>query len=161
MTSKQKANAMRFKKAIAEAKKLRKKNPKLTQAQAVKQAWAILYKGGKVTGTKTKKVSKKTTKKKASKRAVRKVTGTHTDKQSHNVRINVVSGLTKISGFANKAKYYIDYKLNGYKKIEYFDKLPKDKYKGSDRIIYVTRLTDDGTSLIPLKNFKTNKFLKK
>jgi hypothetical protein len=48
MTAKQKANALRFKKAIAEAKKLRKKNPKLTQAQAVKQAWAILYKGGKV-----------------------------------------------------------------------------------------------------------------
>ena len=31
MTAKQKANAQRFKKAIAEAKKLRSKNPKLTQ----------------------------------------------------------------------------------------------------------------------------------
>jgi hypothetical protein len=48
MTAKQKANALRFKKAIAEAKKLRAKNPKLSQAQAVKQAWAILYKGGNV-----------------------------------------------------------------------------------------------------------------
>ena len=41
MTAKQKANRERFKKVVAEAKKLRKKNPKLTQAQAVKQAWAI------------------------------------------------------------------------------------------------------------------------
>jgi len=51
MTAKQKANRERFKKVVAEAKKLRKKNPKLTQAQAVKQAWAIMYgKGKKVAG---------------------------------------------------------------------------------------------------------------
>jgi hypothetical protein len=43
MTAKQKANQARFKKVVAEAKKLRKKNPKLTQAQAVKQAWAMTY----------------------------------------------------------------------------------------------------------------------
>jgi hypothetical protein len=43
MTAKQKANQARFKKVVAEAKKLRTKNPKLTQAQAVKQAWAISY----------------------------------------------------------------------------------------------------------------------
>lgn len=43
MTAKQKANRERFKKVVAEAAKLRKKNPKLTQAQAVKQAWAISY----------------------------------------------------------------------------------------------------------------------
>lgn len=43
MTAKQKAARARFKSAIAEAKKLRAKNPKLSQAQAVKQAWAILY----------------------------------------------------------------------------------------------------------------------
>jgi hypothetical protein len=48
MTAKQKANRERFKKVVAEAKKLRAKNPKLTQPQAVKQAWAILYKGGKM-----------------------------------------------------------------------------------------------------------------
>jgi hypothetical protein len=42
MTAKQKAARARFKSAIAEAKKLRAKNPKLSQAQAVKQAWAIL-----------------------------------------------------------------------------------------------------------------------
>jgi hypothetical protein len=43
MTAKQKANQARFKKVVAEAKKLRKKNPKLTQAQAVKEAWAMTY----------------------------------------------------------------------------------------------------------------------
>jgi len=41
MTAKQKANQLRFKKVVAEAKKLRAKNPKLTQAQAVKKAWAV------------------------------------------------------------------------------------------------------------------------
>lgn len=43
MTAKQRAARARFKAVVAEAKKLRKKNPKLTQAQAVKQAWAISY----------------------------------------------------------------------------------------------------------------------
>ena len=43
MTAKQRAARARFKAVVAEAKKLRKKNPKLTQAQAVKQAWAIDY----------------------------------------------------------------------------------------------------------------------
>lgn len=43
MTAKQKANRERFKSAIAEAAKIRAKNPKLTQAEAVKKAWAIIY----------------------------------------------------------------------------------------------------------------------
>jgi len=43
MTAKQRAARAKFKAVVAEAKKLRKKNPKLTQAQAVKQAWAISY----------------------------------------------------------------------------------------------------------------------
>lgn len=92
MTAKQKANAMRFKKAIAEAKKLRKKNPKLTQAQAVKQAWAILYKTGKVSAVKT------ATKKPARKKATAK--SYHKDTKSHNVRISVVSGIGKAGDYA-------------------------------------------------------------
>jgi hypothetical protein len=48
MTAKQRAARAKFKAVVAEAKKLRKKNPKLTQAQAVKQAFAISYsKAGK------------------------------------------------------------------------------------------------------------------
>lgn len=48
MTAKQRAARAKFKAVVAEAKKLRKKNPSLTQAQAVKQAWAISYsKAGK------------------------------------------------------------------------------------------------------------------
>ena len=43
MTVKQRQARAKFKAAIKEAGKLRKKNPKLTQAEAVKQAWAILY----------------------------------------------------------------------------------------------------------------------
>lgn len=90
MTAKQKANAQRFKKAIAEAKKLRKKNPKLTQAQAVKQAWAILYKTGKVAGAK-KTATKKPVRKKSTAKSY------HKDTKSHNVRINVISGVKSIS----------------------------------------------------------------
>ena len=52
MTKAQKENRERFKKVQAEAKKLRKKNPKLTHIESVKQAWAIDY-------SKKKKPSKK------------------------------------------------------------------------------------------------------
>lgn len=86
MTAAQKKNVERFKKAAAEAKKLRKKNPKLTQAQAVKQAFAILYKTGKVAGAK-KTATKKTARKKATAKSY------HKDTKSHNVRISVVSGV--------------------------------------------------------------------
>lgn len=86
MTAAQQKSRERFKKAIAEAKKLRKKNPKLSQAQAVKQAWAILYSSGKVSGVK---------KKAAKKAAVSK----HKDTKSHNVNIKVVSGVKKVSGY--------------------------------------------------------------
>jgi len=68
MTAKQKANQARFKAVAAEAKKLRKKNPSLSQAQAVKQAWAIMY--GK-----------------------KRIGENHKDTKSHNVNIRVVSGL--------------------------------------------------------------------
>jgi len=52
-TAKQIQARKRFKEVAAEAKKLRAKNPKLSQAQAVKQAWTIEYSvAGK---TKTKK----------------------------------------------------------------------------------------------------------
>jgi hypothetical protein len=44
MTEKQKAARARFKAVQAEAKKLRRQKPGLSQAQAVKQAWAIMSK---------------------------------------------------------------------------------------------------------------------
>lgn len=93
MTLGLKKNAERFKKAIAEAKKLRKKNPNLTQPQAVKQAYAILYKTGKVTGTK-----KTTTKKRSVKKSAAK--SYHKDTKSHNVRISVVSGIGAAGDYA-------------------------------------------------------------
>jgi hypothetical protein len=63
MTVKQKAARAKFKMAIAETKKLRAKNPKLSQAQALKQAFAILY--GKSATKKVGAVKKKTAVKKA------------------------------------------------------------------------------------------------
>jgi hypothetical protein len=69
MTAKQKAAREKFKKVVAEAGKLRKKNPSLTQAQAVKQAWAISYsKDGetkKVGAVKKKSAPKKSAPKKS------------------------------------------------------------------------------------------------
>lgn len=123
MTAKQKAARAKFKAVVKEAAKLRKKNPKLTQAQAVKQAFAISYskksKGKKVgaasrqTGTSETKRDKQRKakppgKRKASVYAQRefyyeyrknrtdkpgKLTGTHKDTKSHNVNIRVVSGI--------------------------------------------------------------------
>ena len=115
MTAKQKAARERFKKVVAEAGKLRKKNPKLTQAQAVKQAFAMQKKVGAIKiiekgeskSSKAKAVyqqvrTKKGTfkglkkvgalpKKKAS--ASKRITDIHKDSKSHNVNIRVLSGI--------------------------------------------------------------------
>lgn len=88
MTAKQKAARAKFKAIVKEAGKLRKKNPKLTQTEAVKQAWAISY-GKKRTGVGAVK-KKAATKVKATKR---KTTEQHTDTKSHNVNIRVISGV--------------------------------------------------------------------
>lgn len=94
MTAKQKANQARFKKVVAEAKKLRKKNPKLTQAQAVKQAWAITYSKKKVSGYgKASKVGAVKKKSAPKKKAAKKSSSYHKDTKSHNVNIRVMSGV--------------------------------------------------------------------
>ena len=62
MTAKQKAAREKFKKAVTDAQKLRKSNPKLTQAQALKQAFAANKKVGAV---KKKAVPKKAALKKS------------------------------------------------------------------------------------------------
>jgi len=96
MTAKQRAARAKFKAVVAEAKKLRKKNPKLTQAQAVKQAFAISYgkKRAEVRAVKKKAARKKKaapTKVKAKKS--KRTSEMHTDTKSHNVNIRVVSGI--------------------------------------------------------------------
>lgn len=133
MTAKQKAAREKFKKVVAEAAKLRKKNPKLTQAQAVKQAFAISYsKAGK---SKVGAVKKKAAPKK--KAAAKKVTGSHKDTKSHNVNIKVVSGTKKkVGDYWNRDVLYKDakgpkstgkgdYKTSRNKngKFEYFSKI--------------------------------------
>lgn len=74
---------------------------------------------------------------------------------------HMLGRLTKIMGSVS-GKYYINYTTDsGYKKMEFFNKLPKGYYKGMDRIIYVTRLTNHGTSLIPVKLSNNDKDVKK
>jgi len=102
MTPAQKKNVARFKAAAVEAKKIRAKDPKITQAEAVKKAFAKLY-GVKKTATK-KTVAKKTVAKK--KPARKKVGEYHKDQKSHNVNIRVVSGVKRVGalpvGFTGK-----------------------------------------------------------
>lgn len=99
MTAKQRAARAKFKAVVAEAKKLRKKNPKLTQAQAVKQAWAMSYskKKDKVGAVKKKTVRKKKSATKVKAKKSKKTSEMHTDTKSHNVNIRVISGLDKIN----------------------------------------------------------------
>lgn len=99
--------------------------------------------------------------KKAKKETASKAKSYHKDTKSHNVNIRVVSGLSKITGIPHKGKYYIDYKKNGVSYIDYFDKLPNGYYKGMDRVLYKSMLTDYGTTLVPIRNVKTGKPVKK
>ena len=97
MTAAQKKAQARFKAAVAEAKKLRKKNPKLSQSEALKQAFAIEYKkerSGKRIAGPAKKSAKKAAPKKAARKAA-KPCERHTDTKSHNVNIRVMSGVLK------------------------------------------------------------------
>jgi hypothetical protein len=83
MTPAQKKNVERFKAAAAEAKKIRAKDPKLSQAEAVKKAFAKLY-----------GVSSS-----AKKKAPAKASGSsHKDTKSQNVNIRVMSGTKKRVG---------------------------------------------------------------
>jgi len=92
MTAKQKAARAKFKAVVKEAGKLRKKNPSLTQAEAVKQAWAISY-GKKRAGV---GAVKKATPTKVKAKKGKRTSEMHTDTKSHNVNIRVVSGIGAI-----------------------------------------------------------------
>lgn len=158
MTAKQKAARAKFKAIVKEASKLRKKNPSLTQAQAVKQAWAISY-GKKRAGV---GATKKATSTKVKAKKGKRTSEMHTDTKSHNVNIRVMSGLSKITGTPHKSKYFIKYKIDNIQRMEYFDKLPKDRYVSpSERIVYLMRNTDNGTALVPLRFTKNDLFVKK
>jgi hypothetical protein len=61
----------------------------------------------------------------------------------------------------NTGKYYIEFMEGGIERTIVFEKLPANRYKGKNGIIYVTRFTDSGTALIPLMNIKTNLPVKK
>lgn len=176
MTQAQKVAKEKFKKAIEYRKKT---------GASLKEAFAHIY--GKKVGVIKKKVApkkkaapkkkiaskkvaaikiiekgeSKSTKAKATYQQVRTKKGTYKGLKKVG-NINVISGLKKIVGIPHRAKYYISYTTdNGIKKVEYFEKLPIGRYKGMDRVIYLTRLTNNGTSLIPVKLTSTDKELKK
>jgi aconitate hydratase len=91
MTVKQKAARAKFKMAIAETKKLRAKNPKLSQAQALKQAFAILYSKDK-TVKKVGAIKKKSAVKKAAPKkrtAAKKISEKAILNKIHTVKKNV------------------------------------------------------------------------
>lgn len=92
MTAKQKAARAKFKAVVKEAGKLRKKNPSLTQAEAVKQAWAISYSKKRAGVGAVKKATPTKVKAKKGKRT----SEMHTDTKSHNVNIRVMSGIGAI-----------------------------------------------------------------
>ncbi len=134
MTAAQNKARERFKAAVKEAAKLRKANPKLSQADAVKQAFAQLYgkkkTGKKVgdftrSGTKVKDKTGKTRFKKpdysvsrtaegtykkwtkvgaAPKKSAIKKPSSHSDSKSHNVNIRVMSGINGVLEDAQKRK---------------------------------------------------------
>lgn len=126
MTTKQKKARELFKKVIAEAKKLRSKNKKLSQPQAVKQAWAI-FKSKKIAGSEK-----------------------HNDTKSHNVRIKVVSGfdMYKIRDTFEKDINSILNKIESYKQRLHNPNIPKNK---AERIFLKRMITHEKQTLIVLK----------
>lgn len=112
MTPKQKANQARFKKVMAEAKKLRAKNKTLTQAQAVKQAWSIMYsKGGKAGAIKIlEKGESKSTKPKAYYLQQRTKTGAFKGRKKISGTDKVyIEFLNKDKGFIKDKKFFDTY----------------------------------------------------
>jgi hypothetical protein len=95
MTVKQKAARAKFKMAIAETKKLRAKNPKLSQAQALKQAFAILYSKDK-TVKKVGAVKKKAAVKKAAPKKIASVKKAAPKKRTATKKISEKAILNKI-----------------------------------------------------------------
>jgi hypothetical protein len=132
MTTAQKKNVERFKKAATEAKKLRAKNPKLSQAQAVKEAFAILYKGGKISAVKPAKKATVTVKKKKP-----IADNSHRDNKSHNVNIRVMSGVKihSVRGLKNSIS-----ELESWQKI--LDKL-RNEYASEKRAQYKKSIRED------------------
>jgi hypothetical protein len=138
MTKAQKENRERFKKVQAEAKKLRKKNPKLTHIEAVKQAWAIDYSKKKKPAKKKiaeiGKAKKSAPKKKAApkkKTSTKKTVSTHKDTKSHNVNIRVMSGINKMVGYLRREYIAVFHLPNGTAENEIFTATSLKEAKGA------------------------------
>jgi len=152
-TAKQKANRERFKKVMAEAKKLRAKNSKLSQAEAVKKAWAISYnKKSNNVGAAKKASAKKVTSakiksalalaKKIKAKKGKSISEKHTDTKSHNVNIRVVSGFQE---FNNTQVKELQHLTNSLTAAQYNLKRTIDEKKATrdkDNKMYLTRAAD-------------------
>jgi len=157
MTPAQKKNVARFKAAAAVAKKLRAKNPKLTQAEAVKKAYENFYisekkaapkkkvgaikiiEKGENKSSKVTKVLQQKRSKKGTFKGYKTLSGTktHKDTKSHNVNIRVVSGVKihSVRGLKNSIS-----ELESWQKI--IDKL-RNEYRSEKRAQYKKSIRED------------------
>lgn len=111
MTAKQRAAQAKFKAAVKEAAKLRKKNPKLTQAEAVKQAFAKAAKSIKKFVSNAKKSFKEGYYERDKKICgTSRQTGT-SDKSRDKARKAKAPGKRK-AGKTAQRKYYYEYRKN-------------------------------------------------
>jgi len=104
---------------IKEAKVIWKKHPKLSWQEAIKKS-SIIYKskhkpkksGKAIAG---KRMVKKSAPKKVAPKKVATKKSTHKDTKSHNVRINVVSGVNPLSEILSSQKFIVtaQQRLNG------------------------------------------------
>lgn len=154
MTAKQKAARAKFKMIVAEASKLRKKNPKLTQAQAVKQAWAIAKKG-KIAAIKIiEKGESKSAKPKATYQQVRSKKGTY-------------KGLKKV-GIIPISKFNVNDKVYSYQNKNYLAPISYVKFvpyislsepNKNDKFVYKLKLKDGFSNWINEESLSKRKII--
>ena len=154
----------KLEKIVKEAKAMRKAYPKKyakwtdyikAASKKISGLDSVERSGAKTTVNYSRKIA---TKKVAPKTTQAKLFGTktHKDTRSHNVNVKVVSGVEP-----HKGKYFINYTHEGKRVTKYYALLPKNAYKGMDKVYYVMVLSDKGTTLAPLHSVKSGKVVKK
>jgi len=149
MTAAQKAAQNRFKQAVKIASGLRKKDPKLTQAEAVKKAFATI-------GAPAKKASpKKAAKKAPAKKAAPKKTVIKQIKKvlSENRKIlpkgyDIRAGKVRVSGSAYTLRNHMETDLNILKKLHDNETVKSEKTKLKKQIDLLKKQIREQNSLI-------------
>ena len=149
---------MIIKKAQALRKAAPKKYAKWTDYVKAASATIKPKKKATVSGVKKKAVKKAAPKKAVKKLTPKKATSIHKDSKSHNVRINVVSGLNIIKLDAiqtitgnNKFIIYLENLIDVYTK-----KLNNKEYQGTDIKKYKKLIVEHKKYIIALKKQNTN-----